>query len=40
MYLYYPLERTKRRVPMSSNGLAVHFALHAECITNCIFQRL
>lgn len=29
MYLYYPLERTKRRMPMSSNSLAVHFALHA-----------
>ncbi len=34
---YYPLERTKRRVPMTGNGLAAHFALYAGCITNCIF---
>ena len=38
--LYYPLELTKRRVPMSGNGLAGHFALYAGCITNCIFRGL
>ena len=35
--LYYPLERTKRRVPMSGNSLAAPFALYTGCITNCIF---
>ena len=38
--LYYPLERTKRRVSMSGNGLAAHLALYAGCITNCIFRWL
>ena len=38
--LYYPLERTKRRVPMSGNSLAAPFALYTGCITNCIFRRL
>lgn len=34
---YYPLERTKHRVPLTSNDLAAHFALYAGCITNCIY---
>lgn len=34
---YYPLERIKRRVSMTGNGLAAHFALYAGCITSCIF---
>ena len=38
--LYYPLERTKRRVPMSGNSLAAPFALYTGCITNCIFRGL
>ena len=38
--LYYPLERTKRRVSMSGNGLAAHLALYAGCITSCIFRGL
>ena len=38
--LYYPLERTKRQIPMDGDGLAANFALYAGCITNCIFRRL
>ena len=34
---YDPLERTKRRVPVTGNDLAAHFALYAGCITSCIF---
>ena len=37
---YYPLERTKRRVSMSGNGLAAHLALYAGGITSCIFRGL
>ena len=35
--IYDPLERTKRRVPMTGNDLAAHFALYAGCNTSCIF---